>query len=264
VSRRSRGDVTGAPILFVHGDFGDGFEAWGAACDQIGRRCRSIVVDRPGAGETLEPDARFSFAGDADEVLEIMSELGVRSCHLVGHSYGALVAIAVATRRPETIRSLHLIEPPLLAIATDAPEVRAMDRRVREIQAGYAVEGEEAATEAFFTAIGAEHVVGRLRGSPDWHRLCLHAARLAASEPAGDFRPQSLQALPRSLPVTVYTGGRSHPALREVARRVAAAIDGARLIDVPEAGHAVQMVGTAFVDPLLASVAEADAAWGSG
>ena len=250
---------TWAPIFFVHGDFSDGFEAWGSACELIGRRCRSIVVDRRGAGEQLGPDAGFTFAGDADDLLQIADELGLASCHLVGHSYGALVALEAAVMRPKMVRSLHLIEPPLLALALDDAAVSAMDRQARAIQTGYDELGDETATAAFFAMIGAEHVVARRHASPDWQQLCVHASRLARSEPAGDFEPGRLHNLPRQLPVTIYSGGRSHAALREVARRMAASIAGAQLVDVPASGHAVQMAGAAFVDPLLARVGEADA-----
>jgi len=48
----------------------------------------------------------------------------------------------------------------------------------------------------------------------------------------------------------VYTGGRSHAALQKVARRLAEAAS-ARLVIVPEAGHAVQHAGDALQQSLL-------------
>jgi pimeloyl-ACP methyl ester carboxylesterase len=51
----------GGPIVLVHGDFGDGFESWGSACALIGRRRRTVVIDRPGFGEDFLGDAWFSF-----------------------------------------------------------------------------------------------------------------------------------------------------------------------------------------------------------
>ena len=47
----------------------------------------------------------------------------------------------------------------------------------------------------------------------------------------------------------VFRGGRSHPALRAAAAEIARR-SGAPLVTVPEAGHAVQLVGTAVTDGL--------------
>src|SRR5688572_2669413 len=159
--------VHGSPILLVHGDFGDGFESWGSACALIGRRRRTVVIDRPGFGDNLSADARFSIADEARALLDIPAQMGIPSFHLVGHSYGGLIALEMAIMRPDILRSLHLIEPPLLDLLPEQPLVRELDRRGRWIVDHHAEIGDEAATEAFFSMIGAERVVERLRGTPE-------------------------------------------------------------------------------------------------
>jgi pimeloyl-ACP methyl ester carboxylesterase len=244
--------------VFVHGDFGDGFESWGAACELIGKRRRMVVIDRPGFGEDLEADARFSIADEARELLDATAAMGLLSFHLVGHSYGALVTLEMAVTRPNAVRSLHLIEPPLLDLLPEEPLVREMAGRVRWIVEHHAEVGDEAATEAFFSMIGGERMVERLRGTPDWTRLCTYATRFARGELASSYPSTSLARLDRTIPVGLYTGGRSPDALRLITAELANRMEGARLTDVPEAGHAVQMVKEVFVDALFALARNAD------
>jgi pimeloyl-ACP methyl ester carboxylesterase len=220
-----------------------------------------VIIDRPGFGEDLPADARFSIAGEARALLAVIDDLGIPSFHLVGHSYGALVALEMAVVRPDMVRSLQLIEPPLLDLLPEEPLVQEMDRRVRWIVEHHADIGDEAATEAFFTMIGAERLLERLRGTPDWDRLCGYATRFARGEPAGSYPSAALARLTEPTPVGLYTGGRSHPALRAITAALAERINGARLLDVPEAGHAVQMAKDDFVAPLLALADDADFNW---
>jgi pimeloyl-ACP methyl ester carboxylesterase len=250
-----------SPIVLVHGDFGDGFESWGPACELIGRRRRTVIIDRPGFGEDLPAAARFSIAEEARALLAATDDLGIPTFHLVGHSYGALVALEIAIVRPDRVRSLHLIEPPLLDLLPEEPLVQEMNRRGRWIVEHHAEIGDEAATEAFFTMIGAERMLDRLRGTPDWDRLCGYATRFARGEPAGSYPSASLARLTEPTPVGLYTGGRSHPALRLITAALAERINGAHLLEVPEAGHAVQMAIDDFVAQLLALADDADLQW---
>ncbi|HEX2282659.1 MAG TPA: alpha/beta hydrolase [Thermomicrobiales bacterium] len=254
-----RGSAT--PIVLVHGDFGDGFDSWSVACERIGKRRRTVVVDRPGFGEDLPADAHFSIAGEARALLDALADMAIDSFHLVGHSYGGLIALEMAGTRPEIVRSLHLIEPPLLDLLPEEPDVREMDRHVRWIVESHAELGDEAATEAFFAMIGGQRMVERLRSSPDWMRLCTYATRFAGGEPASSYPSSSLARLTGEIPVALYTGGRSHPALRRIAVELASRIEGTRLVDVPEAGHAVQMAKEVFVDALFNLVQDADLGW---
>jgi pimeloyl-ACP methyl ester carboxylesterase len=253
--------VHGSPILLVHGDFGDGFESWGSACAPIGRRRRTVVIDRPGFGDDLSADARFSIADEARALLDVPAQMGIPSFHLVGHSYGGLIALEMAIMRRDILRSLHLIEPPLLDLLPEQPLVRELDRRSRWIVEHHAEIGDEAATEAFFSMIGAEHAVERLRGTPEWDRLCGYATRFARGQLAGSYPSSSLARLAGTIPVGLYSGGRSHPALRLITVELANRINGARLLDVPESGHAVQMAKDVFIDALLGLAHDADLEW---
>lgn len=248
-------------LVLVHGDFGNGLDAWAKFAEQVDDRFRIIVLDRPGFGNEVETEGRYFIAGDARHALNDIRVAGVESFHLVGHSYGGVVAIEIARQKPEAIRSLHLIEPPLLQFLPDDPKVFEMDRRVRDLQATYDREGDDATTAAFFAMIGAEHVVERLRGSQEWARLRGYANRFARNEPPGDYSPQVLFELPAEIPIALYSGGRSHPALRAIAAVLAEHPRVSSFTDVSTAGHAVQMAGAAIIEPMFRSIASADAAW---
>jgi len=248
-------------LVLVHGDFGNGLDAWAKFAEQVDDRFRVIVLDRPGFGRNEAKDGRYPIAGDARHALTDIRAAGVESFHLVGHSYGGVVAIEIARQKPDAIRSLHLIEPPLLQFLPDDPEVLEMDRRVRDLQATYDHEGDDATTAAFFAMIGAEHVVERLRGTPEWERLRGYADRFARNEPPGDFPPDVLFQLPPEIPIALYSGGRSHPALRAIAAALAEYPRITSFTDVPTAGHAVQMAGAAIIEPMFRTIDSADAAW---
>ncbi len=248
-------------LVLVHGDFGNGLDAWAKFAEQVDKRFRVMVLDRPGFDREGATEGRYSIAGDARHALTDLRAAGVASFHLIGHSYGGVVAIEIARQEPEAIRSLHLIEPPLLQFLPDDSNVRTMDRRVRELQAAHDQEGDDATTAAFFAMIGAEHVVERLRGTAEWDRLRGYARRFARNEPPGDYPPHVLFQLPPEIPIALYSGGRSHPALRAIAAALAERPRISSFTDVPAAGHAVQMAGAEILEPMFRTIDSVDAAW---
>ncbi|PZS34809.1 MAG: hypothetical protein DLM58_05075 [Pseudonocardiales bacterium] len=64
-----------------------------------------------------------------DDAQEIGSFLG-SGAHLVGYSYGGVVAVAVASRQPGLVRSLTLIEPPAFQLLPDDPNAASTVARI--------------------------------------------------------------------------------------------------------------------------------------
>ncbi len=75
--------------------------------------------------------------------------------HLVGHSYGAIVAMLAAERRPESVQSLTVIEPPAAGVAAGNP---AVDEWAGAMRALFADPGDDMAAllRRFFDLQGAE------------------------------------------------------------------------------------------------------------
>ncbi|MGJ3262060.1 MAG: alpha/beta fold hydrolase [Salinarimonas sp.] len=86
------------PILFVHGN--------GACLDDMlvsglidacARRYRCIVPDRPGYGHSSRPSGRgYAPADQADLMRAFLARIGVEAPLVVGHSWGSLLALAMA------------------------------------------------------------------------------------------------------------------------------------------------------------------------
>jgi pimeloyl-ACP methyl ester carboxylesterase len=101
----------GEPAVFVHGSFGWGEETWQAQ-RPLAEHYRLLLIDRRGFGAS-PPDGRVDFDRDADDVAQVLGD----GAHLVGHSYGGVVSLLAAARRPDAVRSLALIEPPAFGVA---------------------------------------------------------------------------------------------------------------------------------------------------
>jgi pimeloyl-ACP methyl ester carboxylesterase len=107
----TRGD--GTPAVFLHGSFRGGLDTFReqvALADEY----RVIIVDRRGFGGSAST-ASDGWPTDAEDLVALLDELG--QAHVVGHSYGAVVALVAAARVPERLLSLVAIEPPAFELA---------------------------------------------------------------------------------------------------------------------------------------------------
>jgi pimeloyl-ACP methyl ester carboxylesterase len=116
----------GEPAVFVHGSFGWGEETW-AKQRPLADSYRLLLVDRRGFGGS-PPDGPVDFERDASDVADVLGS----GAHLVGHSYGGVVSLLAAARRPEAVRSLTVIEPPALGLVRGDPLVETFIAGVDE------------------------------------------------------------------------------------------------------------------------------------
>lgn len=99
------------PVLFVHSLAGNGGQ-WALQLDHLRRRRRAVALDLRGHGES-DPadDGDYSIAGLAADVEAVADQLGMRRFVLGGHSLGSAVAIEYASRHPERVAGLLLVDP---------------------------------------------------------------------------------------------------------------------------------------------------------
>lgn len=120
----------GEPVVFVHGSFVAGGATWSAQ-RPLAERYRLLFVDRRGYGGS-EPTAAEDFDRDADDLVELLAAIE-GGAHLVGHSYGAVISLLAAGRRPDVVRSLAVIEPPSFQLTPRSPAARAMRGRIAAV-----------------------------------------------------------------------------------------------------------------------------------
>jgi pimeloyl-ACP methyl ester carboxylesterase len=69
---------------------------------------RCIAVDLPGSGESDKPPGPYSTETYADQLSGFLGAIGIERAHVAGVSLGAAVAMHLAARHPERVRSLSL------------------------------------------------------------------------------------------------------------------------------------------------------------
>lgn len=102
---------TGPPVLLLHGNVvtGDDYNTSGVA-ERLMGTCRVIIFDRPGFGYSERPRWHPWKAMEQAELLhQALAELGIHRPVVVGHSWGTLVALALAIRYPADTAGLVLL-----------------------------------------------------------------------------------------------------------------------------------------------------------
>ncbi len=102
---------SGPAVLLVHGSVLGAAQTWRHQL-VLAERWSLLLANRPGFGGS-PPSARGDFEAEAPIFAELLGE----GAHLVGHSYGAVIALYAAALRPQAVRSLTVSEPGCLRVA---------------------------------------------------------------------------------------------------------------------------------------------------
>lgn len=112
----------GEPLVLVHGSASD-HRTWCGQLEAFASSYRTIAYSRRHhwPNDPIPDGADYSMAEHVDDLAALLGELDAAPAHLVGHSYGAFVALLFAVQRPEAVRALVLAEPPVLTLFVSDP-----------------------------------------------------------------------------------------------------------------------------------------------
>ena len=230
----------GPTVVLVPGSCATG-AAWRPMIQAWGGKLRCVTTSLPGYGGTAErrTASDVSIAHAAGAVEAVIRRTG-GPAHLVGHSYGGLVAVAVALRSAVPLASLAVLEAPAMELlrerADDAEHYRAF-RAMNETYFAAFARGEEEAVAQMIDFYGG---AGTYASWPD--RVRAYAVETTA---VNILDWQTAYAFPLTaavlsaidIPTLVLWGGASHPAAQRANARLGQSIPGAATAAVDGAAH---------------------------
>jgi pimeloyl-ACP methyl ester carboxylesterase len=108
--RRQR--APGRPLLLLHG-LGAGGIVWQSFARRLSPPWQCVAPDLRGHGESDYPIVGYEAEDYAGDVASLIQSVGAGPVPVVGHSLGALVAVALAANHPDLVRAAVLLDPPL-------------------------------------------------------------------------------------------------------------------------------------------------------
>lgn len=105
---RSWGEA-GVPLVLVHG-LGSTGRIWELVAPLMARRFRVLAPDQRGHGLTTKPETGYDWGDVSDDLIALLNALGLERVALVGHSWGADVALEFAVRHPQRLEVLGLVD----------------------------------------------------------------------------------------------------------------------------------------------------------
>jgi pimeloyl-ACP methyl ester carboxylesterase len=247
------------PAVYLHGLSGSATN-WTDLAGQLAPHAPGLALDLPGFGRSRPPaSGLYTPAAHADAVLCFLAGLG-RPVHLLGNSLGGTIALTVAARRPELVRSLTLLAPampdrrpdprrvsdPKIILAA-VPWLRGrMGEQLAQVTPRERVEqmvrlcyGDPPAA-AEHRIVEAVEEAGRRVGLP-WANEALWHTTLGMLR--GWFLGPRLWTVAARVtsPTLVIWGGLDRLVSPKLARRTTRTLPRGRLLELPEVGHVPQI-----------------------
>jgi pimeloyl-ACP methyl ester carboxylesterase len=99
---------TGPCLLLLHGAVSDS-RVWRVELASLSDSFTLVAWDAPGCGASSDPPEHFRLPEYAECLEDFVDALGLERVHLLGHSWGSVLALELYQRRPSIVRSLILV-----------------------------------------------------------------------------------------------------------------------------------------------------------
>jgi pimeloyl-ACP methyl ester carboxylesterase len=223
-------------VVFAHGLLFDGrmFDAQVAA---LSGRFRCLTFDFRGQGRSAVTPDGYDMDTLAEDAAALIEALGAAPCHFVGLSMGGFVGLRLASRRPELLRSLAVLDSSADPEPADnLPRYRLLNTIARWL--GLRVVAGRVMPIVFGRSFLRDP--GRREVRELWRQRIVSRDRRGITRAVRGviYRDGVRDELPGiRVPTLILVGEEDLATPRERSERMRVAIPGAELVVVPRAGH---------------------------
>jgi pimeloyl-ACP methyl ester carboxylesterase len=259
----------GPPLVLIHGSWGD-HVSWDLVVPALAQRFRVLTYDRRGHSQSQRPSTQGSTEEDVDDLVALIEHLGLAPAHVAGTSSGASLALRLAARHPELVRSVAAHEPGLFGLFVDDPNQGTLMRealgRLEAAATRLAAGDVEGGTRQFM-----ETVVFGPRAweiiPPERRQVLMSNAPTVRDEmrDPGSWTADLAALAAISCPILLTYGGESFPFWQHVVAQLAAVLPHAQMQVIAGAGHNAHVTHPeAYVAAITAFLAAGDMAATAG
>jgi len=255
--------AAGRPVVLCLHSNAASSSQWRALMDLLAPRYRVLAVDSYGSGKSPDwPSDRVIRLADEVALLQpVLAALGPEPLYVVGHSYGAAIALRLALEQPQRVSALALYEPTLFSLIeaerrapNDADGIRnAVARAGAALNAG----DPDAAAREFIDYWISE---GSWQATPESRKPAIVAsiANVRRWSHALFTEPSRLDAFRAlTMPILYLTGDRSTAAAHGVARRLLPVLPHVRHEEMRGLGHMGPITHADEVNAVIAAFLDA-------
>ncbi|MDI3408646.1 alpha/beta fold hydrolase [Streptomyces cavernicola] len=223
---------TAGPLLFCLHGIGSSSAAFAPQLDALSAHARVVAWDAPGYAKSSDPEEPLDLDGFADAAADVIRSYG-EPAHVLGVSWGGVIALRLAARHPELVASL-IVADSSAGSGTDPEKAAGMRARVTELaevgpRAFASLRGPRLVSPEAPTAL-VDRVVDTMAGSVRLPGYGYAAESMAAA----DLRPE-LSAV--TAPTLVVCGDRDTVTGIEASQVLAGGLHKCAYVIVKDAGH---------------------------
>lgn len=246
---------SGEPLLFLGGTGWDLRDRPNPLDGPLAKQFEVILFDQRGMGQSDKPETVYTMADYAADAAGILDALGIAKAHVVGFSFGGMVAQELAILHPAKVCKLVLVGTtsggaggssyPIHEFLDLDAETRA--RRGLEVMDNTFTPKWQAENPKEAARLVRERMILAARRADD---AALEAGKRRQLKARAEHDCYDRLHLIKA-PTLVIAGDRDGQAPVELARNLTARIQGARLVEVPGAHHTLLGGGPAAYDAML-------------
>jgi pimeloyl-ACP methyl ester carboxylesterase len=135
-AREVAGPSADAPGLVLHHGLASSQRIWDLMLPSLARRFRVVTYDARGHGLSAKPASGYGFDRVRADAIAVIRAARLRRPAIVGHSWGAMVALDVAAERPRSVLAAVLIDGGVTAFDDRPPWLEFKERLAPPMLAG--------------------------------------------------------------------------------------------------------------------------------
>jgi len=246
---------SGEKLLLVHGSASD-YRTWMHQIDALSAHYHVIAYSRRyhWPNQKINGQADYSMKEHVEDLSAIITHYGNEPVNLIGHSYGALMAIELACSHSKLIRKMILAEPPairlyvsnvpkpieILKLLFTKPRTALSIMKLGATGLGPATKAAQEGDMQSAIALFGKAALGKTTFrsmSPDRKEQAF--SNVCAAELTGSgFMPISIRKLKEmALPVLMVTGERSPSVFGNLSQSLEELISSAKTVVISQASH---------------------------